>query len=109
MRQRNAHTRRHERATRSRVLIESWRDIMISLKQFSLLGAAASLVLGTVSVVMAQTAASGQPGSPMYDAKTETTITGTVDSVETVTGMRGGAPGGTHLVVKTDKEMLEIH
>lgn len=48
----------------------------------------------------------------MYDVKTETTIKGTVESVETVTGKSGRgrqALGGTHLVVKTEKEALEVH
>jgi hypothetical protein len=48
----------------------------------------------------------------MYDVKTETTITGTVESVETIRGpgVRGGGRlGGTHLVVKTATETLEVH
>jgi hypothetical protein len=48
----------------------------------------------------------------MYDVKTETTIKGTVESVETVTGAGGrgrGALGGTHLTAKTEKETLEVH
>jgi hypothetical protein len=81
---------------------------MISLKQFSVVGPAAWLVVGAVSVATAQSTGSGQPGSPMYDVKTETTIKGTVDSIETVTGM-GRTLGGTHLILKTDTEMLEVH
>jgi hypothetical protein len=48
----------------------------------------------------------------MYDGKTETTIRGTVESVQTVTGAggRGGRGlGGTHLTVKTEKETLGVH
>jgi hypothetical protein len=48
----------------------------------------------------------------MYDVKTETTIKGTVERVETVTGTGGRgrhALGGTHLVVKTDTESIEVH
>jgi hypothetical protein len=48
----------------------------------------------------------------MYDVKTETTITGTVESVENITGGGGrgrGGMGGTHLVVKTDKETVDVH
>jgi hypothetical protein len=48
----------------------------------------------------------------MYDVKTETTIKGTVDTVEIVTGSGGGAgsaAGGTHLMVKSEKETLRVH
>jgi hypothetical protein len=54
----------------------------------------------------------GEEVSSMYDVKTETTIKGTVESVETVTGTRGRGRrglGGTHLTVKTGKETLEVH
>jgi hypothetical protein len=89
----------------------NWRDVMVLLKRLSI-GAAALLVIGAVSVVLAQTSGTGQQASPMYDVKTETMIKGTVESVETVAGMgaRGrGAPGGTHLVVKTEKETITVH
>jgi hypothetical protein len=48
----------------------------------------------------------------MYDVKAETTVKGTVESVETVSGpgARGRRSlGGTHLVVKTEKEALAVH
>jgi hypothetical protein len=48
----------------------------------------------------------------MYDVRTETTITGTVESVETITatGGRGrSGMGGTHLVLKTDRDAVEVH
>jgi hypothetical protein len=48
----------------------------------------------------------------MYDAKTETTITGTVESIETITGPGGRGRrglGGTHLIVKTKADTLEVH
>ena len=85
---------------------------MTALKRFAIVGAAALLMVGPVSIAMAQTASSGQHGSPMYDVKTETTIRGTVDSVETITGTGGGgrrSMGGTHLVVKTESEMIQVH
>jgi hypothetical protein len=85
---------------------------MTSPVRFSSLGTVALLVVGAVSVAMAQTTGRGQPGPPTYDVKTETTINGTVESIETVTGADGRglrALGGTHLMVKTDKETLEIH
>ena len=76
----------------------------------SILWAATLLAVAAVSVVMAQTGTGG--ASPMYDVKTETTIRGTVESVDTVTGAGGRgrhALGGTHLMVKTDKEALAVH
>jgi hypothetical protein len=81
---------------------------MASRKRLSILGAATLLTVAAVSVVMAQTGTGGAP--PMYDVKTETTIRGTVESVDTVTGAGGRhAPGGTHLTVKTEKEALVVH
>lgn len=85
---------------------------MTALKRFSIVGAAALVMVGAVSIAMAQTTASGQQGSPMYDVKTETTIKGTVESVDTITGMGGQgrrSMGGTHLVVKTERETIEVH
>ena len=86
---------------------------MTSLTRLSILAAAALLAIGAVSVVMAQTPGTGRGASPMYDVKTETTIKGTVESVETITaaGARGRRGlGGTHLTVKTEKkETLEVH
>jgi hypothetical protein len=83
---------------------------MASLKRLSIIGAAILLTVATVSVVMAQTGTGG--ASPMYDVKRETTIRGTVESVDTVTGAGGqgrGGLGGIHLTVKTEKEALEVH
>jgi hypothetical protein len=82
---------------------------MASLKRLSILGVSTLLTVAAVSIVMAQTGTGG--ASPMYDVKTETTITGTVESVDTFTGAggRGCCAGGTHLTVKTDKETLAVH
>jgi hypothetical protein len=85
---------------------------MTALKRFSIVAAAALLMVGAVSIAMARTTPGGQQGSPTYDVKTETTIKGTVESVETITGTGGRgrrAMGGTHLVVKTDRETIEVH
>jgi len=84
---------------------------MISLKRLLTLGAAALLVGGLGSLATAQSAPAGRQRSPMYDVKTETTITGTVESVENITGTggRGRGMGGTHLVVKTEKDSVEVH
>jgi hypothetical protein len=48
----------------------------------------------------------------MYDVNSETTIKGTVESVENITGSGGRARrglGGRHLVLKTEKEALNVH
>jgi hypothetical protein len=48
----------------------------------------------------------------MYDVTTETTIRGTVESVETITGTGGRgrrAMGGTHMVMKTERETIGVH
>jgi hypothetical protein len=81
---------------------------MSSFQRVSI-AAAAVLVVGVVSIASAQT---GRRGSPMYDVQTETTITGTVESIETITGPGGRGRrglGGTHLVVKTKADTLEVH
>jgi hypothetical protein len=83
-----------------------------SLEWSSTVSAALLVVVGVVSVAVAQTPGAGSQGSRMYDVKTETTVTGTIESVETFAG-RGGRGrqglGGTHLVVKTETERIEVH
>jgi hypothetical protein len=86
-------------------------DAMMSPKRLFTAGAAVLFVAGLSSPAAAQSA-SGRQGSTMYDVKTETTITGTVESVENITGTGGRGRhgmGGTHLVVKTEKESVEVH
>jgi hypothetical protein len=83
---------------------------MASLKRLSILGSFTLLTVAAVSVVMAQTGTGG--ASPMYDVKTETTIRGTVESVDTVTGTGGRGRhslGGTHLKVKTEQAVVAVH
>ena len=85
---------------------------MTSLKRLTVVGATAVLVVGAASVLAAQTMGMGRRASPMYDVMTETTITGTVESVEAVVGMGGRgchAQGGTHLVVNIEKEPITVH
>jgi hypothetical protein len=65
---------------------------MTSRIRFAILGTATLLLIGAVSVVMAQTPGTGRGASPMYDVKTETTIKGTVESVETVNWGRWSRP-----------------
>jgi hypothetical protein len=67
---------------------------------------------GVVSGVLAQPAQRGCQGAPMYDMKTEASFAGTVDAVENVTRpdrSRRQSLGGTHLILKTDAERLEVH
>jgi hypothetical protein len=83
---------------------------VVTITQLSIVGAAL-LVVGAASFVSAQAPRAGRHGSPMYDVKTETTIEGTVVAVETIAGPGGGRRGlgGTHLVVKTETEKLDVH
>jgi hypothetical protein len=73
---------------------------------------AALLAFGPMAGVTAQTPSAG-PGAPgTYDVKTEVAVKGTVEAVETVTGMGGRgrhAMGGMHLTLKTDTETLQVH
>jgi hypothetical protein len=68
--------------------------------------AIAVLTLGAASA-LAQ-GGRGQGAGHLYDPATETTVKGTVEEVKQVSGARGGL-GGTHLILKTDKETLEVH
>jgi hypothetical protein len=80
------------------------------MKRISFLGvlmiAIAVLTLGAASALAQR--GMGQGAGRMYDTATETTVKGTVEEVKQVSGPRGG-PGGTHLILKTDKETLEVH
>jgi hypothetical protein len=67
--------------------------------------AAAILTLAAVSA-LAQ-GGRGQGAGRMYNPATETTIKGTIEEVKQISGPRGG-PGGAHLILKTDKETLEV-
>jgi hypothetical protein len=71
-------------------------------------------VLMIAAAVLTLTAASAlarggrvQGAGRMYNPATETTVKGTVEEVKQVSGPRGG-PGGAHLILKTDKETLEV-
>jgi hypothetical protein len=45
----------------------------------------------------------------MYNPATETTVKGTVEEVKQIQGGPRSGQGGTHLILKTDKETLEVH
>jgi hypothetical protein len=84
-----------------------------AMQRLSIIGAGI-LVFGAASFAFAQPLRAGRQGSPMYDTKTEVTVSGTVESVETIAGpaARGRQGlGGTHLVlrIETETEMLEVH
>jgi hypothetical protein len=84
---------------------------MTSSFQWRWILGAALLVVG-VSFAFAQAPSPAGQGAPVYDLKTETTIKGTVESVETITAVGGHGRrglGGTHLVVKTEKDSVEVH
>ena len=75
-------------------------------------GAAALFTAVFASPGAAQSPQATPQGSRMYDVTTETTIVGTVESVQNVTGSGGrgrGGMGGTHLVVKTEKDAVAVH
>jgi hypothetical protein len=73
--------------------------------------AAAALTFLVTGPAIAQPRGGG-PG-PRYDAATEATVSGTVESVEQIAGPGGGRGrrglGGTHLQLKTSSETLEVH
>ena len=53
----------------------------------------------------------GVPGQgPRYDTSTEVTVRGSVQEVKHVTGGTGARNvAGTHVILKTDQETIEIH
>ena len=51
-----------------------------------LLVVGSALLIFGVSLAHAQTPGAGRRGAPVYDLKSETTIKGPVESVETITG-----------------------
>jgi DNA/RNA endonuclease YhcR with UshA esterase domain len=71
----------------------------------SLYGMLAVLLLAGICAAQAQYA--GGKGKSNYDPKTETTVTGLVEEVQTLPGK--GANTGTHLMLKTEKGMLDVH
>lgn len=64
------------------------------------------LILGTLTTTaLAQRCAAGA-GMPNYDVKTEATLTGTIEDIQQQHCMGKGM--GTHLVLKTQSETVEI-
>lgn len=68
---------------------------------------AALFLLAIVSAALLSAQAQRGTRSPMYDPKTETTITGTVEDIQQQAGR--GAGSGTHLMLKTDSGSFDVH
>jgi hypothetical protein len=67
-----------------------------------------ALVIGLgVGIVSYAQMPRGPKGAPLYNPATESTVKGTVEAVNQVTGRRGW--GGTHLQLKTESETLDVH
>jgi len=75
----------------------SWKSVLFGSFLAGVLGLGAYTALGQAP----------GPGSRMYDPKTETTVTGVVQEVKEVTGSGRGT--GTHLLVKTESGVMEVH
>lgn len=72
----------------------------------SLAAVSATLALWLAPAVAQSPQGMGR-GMPMYDPGTEATLQGTVEEVKAVTSMRGMQ--GTHLMLKTESETIEVH
>ncbi len=68
---------------------------------------AAILIACAVPLASSQGTGGSTGGGRMYDPGTETTVNGTVEKVSTITGSSGWS--GTHLDLKTDSGMLDVH
>ncbi len=77
---------------------------------FGILLVAAALVCAAPSAYcqgMGPGMGRGMGGGRMYNPKTETTVSGTVDQVNTIS--RGAGWGGTHLDLMTESGKLDVH
>ena len=73
---------------------------------------AALVAFGIMPAVLAHSGQGRRQGPPVYDTKTEVTLRGTIEAVETIdpAGRSGRySLGGTHLTFKTATETLEVH
>lgn len=73
-----------------------------------------AVVLAVAVVYLPSEAAQRRGGmrgqEPRYDTSTEVTVRGAIQEVKQVTGGMGmGNVTGTHIVLKTDQETIEIH
>jgi hypothetical protein len=67
----------------------------------------AFMVFLATPIVDAQKGARQGKGQPRYDPATEVTLEATVEEVKQIAGRRRGT--GTHLVVRTDAGVLDVH
>lgn len=65
------------------------------------------LLMPVMPQLLGQATSDTTKRSPMYDTATETTVNGTVEAVNVITGRRGW--GGTHLQLTTGDGMLDVH
>jgi hypothetical protein len=83
------------------------------MRRSQTVGITAVLVaFGIMPAVLAQPGQGRRQGTPVYDTKTEATLNGTIEAVETIepAGRSGRrSVGGTHLTFKTATETLEVH
>lgn len=101
----------------STVLIEGWRcgvslALRIGTRGDTMRSFATIFVVAAFLGVCAPTASAQRRASlpQMYDTSTEVTIRGTVQEVKQVpTGMGRRNLGGTHLLLKTDTDTVEVH
>lgn len=75
--------------------------------RFALIGICGLLTLAPLPAVAQDPAASDQ--RPRYDPATEFTLSGTVQELREVAGGKGRGGGGTHLIVKGEKETFTVH
>lgn len=80
---------------------------MKSLNRVSLTAAFALLSLMVLPLAYAQQGPGPGQRNRMYDPATETTLKGTVQEVNTVTGRHGW--NGTHLTLKTGDKSVDVH
>jgi hypothetical protein len=74
------------------------------MKEVIMKGKSVLLLLALMTTVaLAQSRGKGQ--GPMYDPSTETTITGTIEEIQTLDSM---CQSGTHLTLKIDKGNSEV-
>jgi hypothetical protein len=66
-----------------------------------------TLLVLCVPVVFAQRGGGYARRMPIYDPKTEITIQGTIEEVKQYAGR--GSSSGTHLMLKTSEETIEVH
>ncbi|MBW4043685.1 hypothetical protein [Acidipila rosea] len=67
----------------------------------------AMVILAPAMYVGAQTTDTPTRRSLMYNTATETTVSGTIEAVNQVTGRRGW--NGTHLQLKTAEGVMDVH